>query len=438
MQKRPNIIWVFGDQHRGQAMSCMGDHNVSTPNLDRMAVEGLHITSALSGCPTCTPFRGALLTSRYPHECAPENGSPLPAGMPTISTVLRENSYYTCYLGKWHLAGEKTGVPGNQRIVPEYQRKDWDEWIGYDNNNQQWKCPVQTGFGKDFKRWYLDGYETDCLTDMLLERIRGWGENQQGNVNADPFFAVLSVQPPHDPSVAPQKFYRAGKIEIRPNVPNIKWVRDFLNKQIKGYYAQVENLDWNLGRIRQTLADYDLDDNTLIFYFSDHGSMLGSHARFNKSVPYEEAIRIPFIIGGAKRLAQLSEDVLLNHVDIAPTTLGFCGIDIPGFMRGFDYSGLWGKRNLDNVPEEALLQECGGLSQIHPEGWRAIVTRDGWKYAVTPDAPWLLFNLNETPDELYNLVYVTHYYQKRRELHNRLQILLDKVNDNFKMPRIFK
>ncbi len=438
MEKRPNIIWIFGDQHRGQAMSCMGDPNVLTPNLDRMAVEGLHVTTAVSGGPTCTPFRGSLLTSRYPHECAPENGAPIPEGMPTISTVLRKNGYRTCYLGKWHLAGKLPGVSGNKRIVPEEQRRDWDEWIGYDNNNWQWKCPVQTGFGDDFKSWFLDGYETDCLTDMLLERVKGWGREQCESEDAKPFFAVLSVQPPHDPSVAPPEHYRGGKVEARPNVPEIKWVRDFFNKQIKGYYAQVENLDWNVGRIRKALYEGGLAENTLIFYFSDHGSMLGSHARFNKSVPYEESIRIPFIIGGAKRIGQLSEDVLINHVDIAPTTLGFCGIDVPDYMRGFDYSELWNRNHDLEIPDAALLQECGGFGGIHPDGWRCIVTRDGWKYAVTPAGPWLLFNLHDDPYEMCNLVFISHLYKKRRELHDRLQAMLIDVDDDFKMPDLFK
>ena len=439
--KRPcNVIWIFGDQHRGQAMGCMGDPNALTPNLDRMAVEGLHFTHAISGAPTCTPFRGSLLTSRHAHECAPENGDPLPQGIPTISTTLRENGYQTCYLGKWHLAGEKNREGGWRKLVPEWQRKDWDEWIGYDNYNAQWDCWIHSGFGENLSCQRLEGYETDVLTDMQIERINKWGKEQKENENAKPFFSVLSVQPPHDPSVASQEWmekFKPGAMTKRPNVPDIDWVNSFYNKQIGGYYAQVANLDHNVGRIRQALYENNLEHNTIIFYFSDHGSMLGSHGRFNKSVPYEESIRIPMIIyGGRKRIIQLSTDALINHVDIAPTTLGMCGIQKPDYMRGFDYSGLYTQKKVDDSPTSAILQECGGFSTISPKGWRAIVTRDGWKYAVTGESTWLLFNLNQDPYEMCNLVFISHYYEKRRELHELLTQKLKEIDDPFAMPTL--
>ena len=439
--RQPNVIWIFGDQHRGQCLGCMGDPDAVTPNVDRMATEGLHFTHAVSGGPTCTPFRGSLLTSRYTHECAPQNGDPIPEGMPTISTVLRQNGYQTCYLGKWHLAGAGNRRGGWKKLVPEWQRADWDEWIGYDNNNAQWNCWVHGGLGDDFFHYKLDGYETDVLTDMLLKRIEGWGKEQQNHSeNARPFFAVLSVQPPHDPCAAPEEWtarFQPGAITRRPNIPDIDWVSSLYHRRIGGYHAQVANLDHNVGRVRQALLDNDLFGNTYIFFFSDHGDMLGSHARFNKSVPHEESIRIPMVIAaGHRRVGQLAVDHPINHVDIAPTTLGFCGIEKPADMRGFDYSPLWRQRDLEDAPDSAFVQECGPFGKIHPNGWRAIVTRDGWKYAGTPAGPWLLFNVKDDPYEMTNLVFVSHYFEKRRELHGRLREWIAATDDDFDLPEL--
>ncbi len=105
--KRPNVIWIFGDQHRGQTLGFMVDPNVHTPNIDRMAVSGFASTRAIANTPLYCPVRGTLLTSRYAHHCVPGHEYPLPDDQPTIATVLNEAGYHTAYFGKWHLDGFK-------------------------------------------------------------------------------------------------------------------------------------------------------------------------------------------------------------------------------------------------------------------------------------------------------------------------------------------
>ena len=149
---------------------------------------------------------------------------------------------------------------------------------------------------------------------------------------------MLSVQPPHNPYIAPAEFmdrFNPQQLEMRPNVPNIDRVMKKARKELAGAYAQIENLDWNVGRIRATLADAGLEDDTHIIFFSDHGDMHGSHGQFLKMTPYEESIRIPFIMGGGIPMNYGDEvcrdsNAVMNHVDIAPTTLGICGIDGQG------------------------------------------------------------------------------------------------------------
>lgn len=120
-----------------------------------------------------------------------------------------------------------------------------------------------------------------------------------------PFFAVLSVQPPHSPYVPPtnpaygRPPISPARIELRRNVPDVPWVREKARLDLAGYYGMVENLDWNLGRIRQALEKWGVDRETYVIFFSDHGDMLGSHAQWEKSSPWEESIRIPFVVGSA-------------------------------------------------------------------------------------------------------------------------------------------
>ena len=102
---KPNVIWVFGDQHRMQALGCNGDPNARTPNIDTLASDGVSFTNAVSGFPLCCPFRGSLLTSRYPHKCVPGHEYPLPDGQKTIAHAFNDAGYRTAWFGKWHVFG---------------------------------------------------------------------------------------------------------------------------------------------------------------------------------------------------------------------------------------------------------------------------------------------------------------------------------------------
>ncbi|WMT41775.1 sulfatase-like hydrolase/transferase [Paenibacillus sp. D2_2] len=105
--KRSNVIWIFGDQHRAQALGCSEDPNVNTPNIDNLAASGVHFTQAVAGIPLCCPCRGSLLTGLYPHLAVPGHEYRLPPEQPTIAHVMNEAGYKTAYFGKWHLDGFK-------------------------------------------------------------------------------------------------------------------------------------------------------------------------------------------------------------------------------------------------------------------------------------------------------------------------------------------
>ncbi len=439
-EKRENIIWIFGDQHRGQALSCSGSQNVCTPNIDRLAATGVQFNRALSGFPLCCPFRGSLLTSRYPHECVPGHEYQLPAGQPTIAHVFRDAGYETAYFGKWHLDGAHGAY--ETHIVDPERRGGFGSWVGYENNNSQWNCIVHEGEGKNAFQYRLPGYETDMLSDLFIDYLQGKNRNTKL-----PFFAVLSVQPPHDPHVAPADFMRRIKpsdVRLRSNVPEIKAIRERARRDLAGYYAQIENLDWNIGRILGALEEADLLFNTHILFFSDHGDLHGSHGHFRKTSPYEESVRIPFIISGERPNPYNREgrrsgqtEILLNHIDIAPTSLGLCGIQVPTWMRGTDFSSCrLAGRAASEVPDSVFLQSV--IPTGHPDGidrpWRGVVTDDGWKYVSFEDMPWMMFNLNNDPFEQANLVHYPKYGSECKRLNDRLGQWISDTNDRFRLP----
>ena len=446
-ERGPNLIWIFGDQHRGQALSYRGDPNVQTPNLDRLAVEGLTFASAVSGSPLCCPYRGSLLSGRYPHHCVPGHQYPMPPDQPTVAHAFKEHGYRTSYFGKWHVDGhkEKKGRPAFH-IVPPERRGGFDDWLGYENNNAQWDCWVHGRLDdQDIEMYRLPGFETDKLTDLMIEYLNARARGQAAAGDTPPFFAVLSVQPPHDPYQAPREWmqrHNPARLRLRPNVPQIARVVEQARRELAGYYALIENLDWNVGRIMDCLDESGLIENTHVIFFSDHGDMHGSHGQFRKTDPREESLRVPFIVAGAGRSRNGRRggqtDYPINHVDIAPTSLGLCGITPPDWMPGTDYSSLRLGGETPSLPESAYLQAV--IPTRHHNSvdrpWRGVVTRDGWKYAILAGQPWMLFNLNEDPYEQANLALNTRFSHEREKLQEQLAEWIKRTGDEFQLPEL--
>ncbi len=447
-QRKPNVIWVFGDQHRAQALSHRGDPNVFTPNIDNLARTGICFDCAVSGAPWCSPFRGALLTGTYPHQ----NGvvrtpTLLDPAIPTVAIPFNDAGYHTAYVGKWHLDGSNR----REHYVPPERRGGFRYWMGYENNNNQHEVYVYGSEGETPRR--LAEYETDGLTNILLEHLKKHvGEEE----DYQPFFAVLSVQPPHGPYVTPTNpksgapRIHPSEIELRRNVPDVPWIRSRVSVDHAGYYAMVENLDDNVGRICETLKELSIDRETYIIFFSDHGNMLWSHGQTGKSSPWEESIRVPFIIskvGGPENMRCGATDALINHVDIAPTTFGLCGIPVPEGMVGYDYSrhcipDYAPEYRSDPVraeePDSAYLQQIP--RKMNPntvnKAWRGVLMRDGWKYVCTPGNDWLLFNTADDPYEEANYVYSTNFQEQKKRCHDRLAQWIEETGDEFELPDI--
>jgi len=256
---------------------------------------------------------------------------------------------------------------------------------------------------------------------------------------------VLSVQPPHNPYIAPPEYmqrHNPADIQLRPNVARSAEVEDQARRDLAGYYAQIENWDYNIGRIREALREQNLTFNTHVLIFADHGDMHGSQGQYKKMTPYQESIRIPFIVSGEQPAyagrANARLAIPTNHVDIAPTTLGLCGVAKPAWMEGTDWSHYRVNRGASrgSEPDSAFLQSV--VPTMHGDSvnkpWRGVVTRDGWKYVCLDGVSWLMFNLNEDPYEMANLALNAKYKVQRAKLIGRLKQWIADTGDKFNVP----
>ncbi|MBN2154151.1 MAG: sulfatase [Candidatus Lokiarchaeota archaeon] len=457
---RPNVIWIFGDQHPWHALGCNGNPDVKTPNIDAIAAAGVNFVNAVAGYPLCCPFRGSLLTGRYPHKVVPGHQYQMDPAERTVAHAFNEAGYKTAYFGKWHVDGfqEEHGDVA-RHVVPPERRGGFQRWVGYENNNKQWDTWVHGGEGGDAFQYKLPDFETDCLAALLVDYIKGV-RAEGGPGDLAPFFAVLSVQPPHNPYFAPEEFmeryfdldtFTPKPLHLRENVPPIEAFREAITRDLAGAYAMIENLDWNVGRVLDALVASGLARDTIVVFFSDHGDMHGSHGHQRKTSPYNESVRVPMIVGyaadsiasrkaagaGATDQAGRRSDAMLNHVDLAPTTLGLCHVPIPKAMEGTDYSGhvLRGQR-APGEPESAYLQSVipTGHGDCVDKPWRGVLTRDGWKYVCFEGVEWLMFNLNDDPFELQNLAHYTRYLREKKRLNAVLEHWIERAGDTFTLP----
>ena len=414
----PHIIYILSDEHCGTAMSHTGDQNVSTPNMDQLASEGVSFRNAYANCPICTPSRGTIFSGRHAHAGPVQFFFDVyKATSPSTATILRTAGYHTTYFGKWHCGVIQDQEPDEVRQnrqdytrwpmrTPEYHRGGFQDWFGFEVNN----APFE-GFyyhQNEVNPRKINGYQTDVLTDMAIRYLNEYGHQK-------PLFLVLSVEPPHFPLGVPDQFMRFDPSELKtqPNFSDTPEMRE----KLATYYAMIENLDWNIGRLSDALSrNTQFTDNTLTVYFSDHGDFMGNHGLFErKENPHQESVRVPAIFHWPNQIpAQGMRNELFSLVDMLPTTLGLLEMDMPSYLQGKDFSSaLLNKPFVE--PNHVLLEMCGNPRwNLDFLDWRGLVTNK-WKYAYYETGHELLFDLEEDPYEQTNLV------DSQTEIRNQLR-----------------
>ncbi len=347
--------------------------------------------------------------------------------------LFHDAGYATHYVGKWHMDG--TAKPGF--VPPGWRRRGFetfegfnrghvyhDLW-GFDNEGQ----PLAESFAKTTKPYY----EPTLQTDLAIRFMR---EHQQ-----DPFCCYLSWGPPHTPFKPPASFtkYTPANIKLRPNVPRDHEAQ--ARRDLSGYYGLCESLDHEMGRLMTFLNDSGLADNTLVVFTADHGELAGSHGKYRKGEPEEESAHVPLIARWPKRVTPgKAINTLVSTIDLMPTMLSVCGLNVPETCVGNDLSGTL----LDGGPQtsvEALFVE-GKLTTAGDEdrarkaaaagSWRSIIT-DRYKLTVRngPDQIEHLFDLRNDPFEQENLSEQAELAGIRKELLAELHDWLRRTDDTF-------
>ena len=487
-QERPNIIFIMTDDHTTQAMSCYGGNLIETPNMDRIADEGMrfdncYATNALSG-----PSRACILTGKFSHRNGfTDNASTFDGSQLTFPKVMRENGYATGVVGKWHLISKPQGFD------------HWSILLGQNEQGNYYK-PVFYENGTVVKE---DGYVTDVITDKAIEFIdevhdekpfmlmlhhkaphRNWmpaprhlgifndtvfpepetlfddyegrGEAARsqdmnientledewdlklltreeilaGNNRLHDVYIRMPEEVQHkwDSVYAPRiAEYRSGKLQ------GDELVRWKYQQYMRDYLATAMSVDESIGRVMEYLEEIGELDNTVIVYTSDQGFFLGEHGWFDKRFMYEECLRMPFVIRYPKMIkAGSTSKAICMNVDFGPTFLDLAGIEVPSEMQGRSF--------------RKVLEKKGRI----PAGWREAAYYHYYEYPAehsvkrhygirTSDCKlihfyndidqWEMYDMKADPQEMRNVYDDPAYADKRAQMHRILEQVQQEYED---------
>jgi len=362
---RPNIIVCMCDQLRAFEVGCYGNPVARTPNMNRLAAEGVRFETAISNAPVCMAARSVLLSGQYARTCNgvtgnvsvempdktvrmsqyPEPGRPHMRDT-TLPEALRDAGYYTAAIGKWHVHSRPGDIGFQSSLIPRNYHCHTDQYYMKDG-------------GPEFR---VDGYSVDWEAQRVGTFLN------EARSELEPFFLYYNISPPHMPIAdAPEKYlgmFFPDEIPLRPNVSrdgrlvhdehwfsvyrwDFRYYHEYrphtqqlpagydLRHMIAEYYGATTWVDDVLGRLLANLERTGLSENTIVVFTSDHGDMLGSHHLFNKGNLYEESIRIPMIVRCPDRIEpMIANEQITSLVDLAPTLLEMAGVCVPDTMQG--------------------------------------------------------------------------------------------------------
>lgn len=434
----PNILLILPDQMRASAMGCDGNPEVQTPNIDRLAAEGMRFSRTYANVPVCCPARAILMTGTYPHiNGMIANDLRLREEEITIAERLQAAGYRTGFVGKWHLDGGPR-EPGF--VPPGPRRQGFEFWAAYECHHRHF----QPDYFRDTpERIVIDKFEPEASCDFAVEFLKTQPKEK-------PFFLTVQMGPPHDPYGAPEEYMNRYDVEAltpdrswQPNsetrpVPKAglrrgplanRFVTVGSKEEIAAYYAAITAIDDQVGRLVTTLKETGVDENTIILFTSDHGDMLGNHGMRRKRKPHDESARVPGIVRWPARVPKgRVVDTLFSHIDMPPTLLALAGLEVPSAMQGADLSKVALGETTEG-PEAVLLQLFVPFSgDAIAKPWRGMVTKTH-TYARFKDEPWVLFDHEADPHQMQNLAADDASQALRTDLDARLTALMQRHGD---------
>ena len=393
---RPNLLIIYPDQMRYDCTGSAGNLVIRTPNIDRLAREGVFFRSAYTSFPLCCPFRASVMTGTYAHSNGMyANHYPIPLGQRWLADCFNDAGYRTGYVGKWHL----NGGPKYAYVPPVY-RCGFQRFIGFSRGHHYFSPifyrdddPTPRTTGK---------YEPDLQTEHLVEVM------EDALRRGAPFFAMVDYGLPHPPLMMPDHYatmYGPADVPVRACTPEAG--REKARRFLARYYGLCTCVDDNVGRVLDWLDENGLTDNTIVVLVSDHGEMAGEFGRGGKKTCHDGAMHVPFIVRWPEAIAsgQRLNTVVDPAVDLMPTVLELCGIDVPACVQGQSLAELLTQGDAsslrDSVHYEILMEREGPEKFPVPE--RGIRTRE-WLYVRREAGPEALFDLRDDPLEMNNRV----------------------------------
>jgi arylsulfatase A-like enzyme len=440
--QRPNVVFIMSDDHAAHAISAYGSKINTTPNIDRIAKEGMRFVNCFAVNSICTPSRASILTGKYSHL----NGVPVfnrfDGSQPTLAKYLQAAGYHTGMIGKWHLFSDPTG---------------FDYWNILPGQGV-YQDPVLIEMGERKKH---TGYVTDLITDFSIEFLKNRPKDK-------PFFLMCHHKAPHRPWQPDAKHarlydnvdvpepatfdddYRTRSDAAREATMRID--RDLTGndlkqdpppglsgaalkhwryeRYIKDYLACIASVDDNVGRLLDYLERSGLAQDTIVIYTSDQGFFLGDHNWFDKRFMYEESLRMPLLVRYPDHVkAGTVNDRMILNVDFAPTLMEFAGLKIPADIQGRSFALLLrGEQPRDwrtsmyyryyHYPQDHRVQPHYGL---RTERYKLI-------YFNKIDQ-WELFDLQKDQHELNNVSADPAYAETLGKLKGELQRLKKEMKD---------
>ena len=425
--RRPNILFIIADEWRAQSTGYNGDPNVRAPVLDRLAAQSVSFDTAISGTPVCCPYRASLLTGQYPltHGVFINDVELKPNG-PTMGETFARAGYRTGFIGKWHVYGSPKGLYERRlAYIPPEKRFGFEYWKACECTHEYNKSLYYDGNDQTPKYW--PGYDAFAQTDdacAFMERTAK---------TSDPFCLVLSLGPPHFPlPTAPAKYramFENAEIHLRDNVPAA--MRAAAAKDLRGYYAHMAAIDVCFERLLASLDRARIAEDTIVVFTSDHGDMMLSQGLTTKLHPWDESIRVPFLVRYPRKFGTKARKVAtpLNSPDIFPTLLGLAGIPIPASVEGADLSSL-----PESAPETGTLISLPvPITEARKYGfaeYRGLRTQRH-TYVRSIHGPWLLYDNQADPFQMHNLIGKPEAQALQSRLDRALDAELKRRKDEF-------
>ncbi|WP_281614433.1 sulfatase [Flammeovirga sp. SubArs3] len=500
--KQPNIIFIMSDDHATNAISAYGGRLAEqfpdlTPNIDRIANEGMIMQNTFCTNAICGPSRAAILTGKFSHQNGffkNESGGDFDGSQQTFPKLLQKAGYQTAVIGKWHLGTVPTGfdyskvminhggqgtyhntvfLENGQDTIKETRfhssRQVWEDAKKWLTKGRDEKKPfmLMYQFKAPHRPWTPDEQFQHVFDDVEIVEPETFNDTYENKIAAGNTWMTiernlnrkdLKVHPEHPEKMTKQEinaWYKYGNNNEEPWSPNDELKGQALKKwkyqkYMKEYLGCVKGVDHYIGEMLDYLEESGLAENTIVIYTSDQGFYLGEHGWFDKRMMYEESFKMPFVIKYPNHIQPKSKSTkLAMNVDFAPTLLDFAGVEVPEDMQGKSFRNILEGGDGEDEWRDAVYYHYYEFPWWHhvlphygvrTEKYKLIhyyynpeIAKDQWR-----ENDWELFDLEKDPNELNNLYGRPEYKEITAQLKAKLVELQKEYQEDSKEEMMHK